>query len=139
MIVGAVDEQDVLAADEHAHPATVDVGRQMRPGQVAQVERPVGVRHPRGDESTSRTLDGLQNRRHVDGDMRVLAGEIGCFGRVLVCHGTEELALRITVVQGHPRKALVERPTIGLSTIPRSLPRFFPQRSFTFFRGGNDT
>jgi hypothetical protein len=102
MIVGAVDEQDVLAADEHAHPATVDVGRQMRPGQVAQVERPVGVRHPRGDESTSRTLDRLQDRRHVDGDIRVLAVESGCLG-VLVCHGTDELALRITVVQGHPK------------------------------------
>jgi len=99
MIIGAVDEQDVLAANEHAHPATVDVGRQLRPGQVAEVERPVGVRHPRGDESTSRTLDGLQNRSHVDGDMRVLASEIACLGSIFVCHGTVKLAWRITVVQ----------------------------------------
>jgi hypothetical protein len=67
---------------------------------MAQVERPVGVRHPRGDERTSRTLDGLQDRSHINGDMRVLAGEIGSFGGVLACHGTEKLALRITVLQG---------------------------------------
>src|SRR3954462_13752671 len=118
MIVGAVDEQDVLASDEHAHPAAVDVGRQVRPGQVAQVQRPVGVRHPRGDESTSRTLDGLQDRSHVDGNMRVLAREIGCLGTVWAFHGTAKLAWRITVVQADPRRELRSPSAWAARSIP---------------------
>src|SRR5438128_1001188 len=88
----------------------------MRPGQVAKVERPVGIRHPRGDESASRSLDGLQNRSHVDRDVRVLAGGIGSFGSVLACHGTAELALRITVVPGH-RSISAPVGAVGATTL----------------------
>jgi hypothetical protein len=45
--------------------------------------------------------------------MRVLAGEIGCFGSVLACHGTGKLALRIAVVQAAALLRVHRIPAVG--------------------------
>ncbi len=46
VVVAPAHVQHVVAADQHPHPAGVDVRRDVGAGKVTEVHRAVGVRHP---------------------------------------------------------------------------------------------